>query len=126
MYDDGHTMVLYESCIPEFKGDSLVIGLGFGMLGHNFAEQCDSFDYVEIDQDLIDFIKPKLPKCNFYLGDAYTWEPTKKYDAIFLDIFHKKTHDYESGTIKLYNKYKEYLKEGGEISYLTIHRKRPI
>ena len=27
---------------------------------------------------------------------------------------------------ELVNKYKEYLKEGGQLSYLTIHRKKPI
>jgi SAM-dependent methyltransferase len=127
MYDDNHTISLYNESLPTMtKGDILVVGLGTGMLGYNFADRCVSFDYVEISQDLVDFISHRLPNCNFYQGDAYTWETTKKYDSIFLDIFHKKTPDYNNGIIQLVNKYKGFLKEGGQLSYLTIHRKKPI
>jgi len=127
MYDDDNTIDLYGESLPTItRGDILVVGLGTGLLGYNFADRCESFDYLEISQDMIDLVSPKLPNCNFYQGDAYTWEPIKKYDSIFLDIFHKRTNDYNDGIIKLVNKYKEYLNVGGELSYLTIHRKKPI
>ena len=127
MYDDNHTIHLYGESLPTMtKGDVLVIGLGTGMLGYNFADRCDSFDYIEISQDMVDFVSPKLPNCNIKQGDAYTWTTDKKYDAIFLDIFHKLVPGYNESIIKLVNKYSEYLKEGGELNYLKIHRKTPI
>ncbi len=126
MYDDDQTIDFYNKNIPNFRGDSLVVGLGYGLLGYNFSENCNSFDYLEIDSQLVDFIKSKFPEFNYIVGDAYSWETEKKYDVIFLDIFSQYTDDYEQGIIKLYNKYKSFLKKGGEISYLPICNIRPI
>jgi hypothetical protein len=126
MYDDIETIKFYEKCIPNFRGDSLVVGLGLGLLGYNYAKNCTSFDYLEIDNELIEFVKPKMPNLNYFLGDAFNWQTEKKYDTIFLDIFHKLTDNYENEIIELFNKFKSFLKKDGEISYLTIQHIKPI
>lgn len=126
MSDDSHTINFYQKYIPKFTGDCLVVGLGLCLLGTNFASKCNSFDYLEKDKNLIDFIRPKVNNINFITGDAFVWETDKRYDFIFLDIYNRLTPNYETEIKFLFNKYKSFLKKEGEVSYLKIHGKSPI
>lgn len=126
MSDDNNTLRFYQKYIPKFTGDCLVVGLGLCLLGINFADKCASFDYLEKDKNLIDFIRPKVSGINFIIGDAFNWETDKRYDFIFLDIYNRLTPNFETEIKFLYNKYKSFLKKEGDISYLKIHGKSPV
>jgi len=126
MSDDEKTIKFYERFIPEFRGDCLVVGLGLCLIGKNFVNKCESFDYLEKDKTLIDFISLKFSNINFINGDAFYWKTEKKYDFIFLDIYNRLTPNFDTEIKFLVNKFKDFLKKDGEISYLKIHGRSPI
>jgi spermidine synthase len=124
MYDLGSVLSMYKACIPEFKGDVLVVGLGLGLLGQNFRHQCDSFDYLELTQGIIDLVSPYDTTCNYFQGDAYEWATDKKYDVIFLDIHHKESDTRVEELLVLKDKYSCFLKPGGTIGHFHVAHKK--
>jgi len=124
MYDLGSVVSRYEKSIPEFKGDVLIVGLGLGLLGQNFSHLCNSFDYLEISQDMIDLVMPYDETCNYFQGNAFEWTTEKKYDVIFLDIHNKDSEARVEELLLLKDKYSGFLKENGIISHFRIANKK--
>lgn len=121
MDDRKETLSLYEKNMMAFSGDVLCLGLGLGLIGFNYSKQCNSFTYVEIEQSLIELISQKQPNLVYINASAYSFVPTKKYDFIFIDIFHSLTPKAQEGAKKVVKQYEKYLKPGGKITYLKLH-----
>jgi phospholipid N-methyltransferase len=99
----------------------LVGGLGTG----NIPYVCQDFaqvDVIENDQNIIDITSQlnHLGKnVNIINGDIFTFEPTKTYDIIVMDIWYNSIpEDVTENTI---SKYLPYLNEGGFL-YLPLNK----
>ena len=69
----------------------LVAGLGLGLLPLTLYEEknCSIVDVVEISQENIDYIKNTNqlnPNINLIQGNIYSYDTTKQYDLIIIDI----------------------------------------
>lgn len=120
MYDHDDVLKLYEDSIPTFRGDALVVGLGFGLLGYNYRSQCNSFLYLDNDLEVIAMISPYVEGCNIEHADAYEYVTDKKFDCIFLDIFHRPVENHNKKLSTLIDKFSKFLKPGGELTYLKV------
>jgi len=124
MFDDSETLGLYErSCENiDVKGQVLVVGGATCMLPYNWKDIPGiTITVMEIDQELIDLVKPLFPYVTFICADAHTYKHRFKiYDTIFLDIFHKKEEDYEIKQRELIDKYSKMVRNNN-ITYLKIH-----
>jgi len=119
---------LYEDCFKErlkviydtneidsskFKGDVLYVGMGSRHLEKLHTSDVTSITYIEIDENIIATFGEGA---NIIKGDAFEVELDNKFDVIFLDIWEKS--EKESELIRLENKFKNNLKEGGKFFHL--------
>jgi len=99
----------------------LVGGLGTG----NIPYVCQDFaqvDVIENDQNIIDIISQLNhlgENVNIINGDIFTFEPTKTYDIIVMDIWYNSIP--EDVTENIISKYLPYLNEGGYL-YLPLNQ----
>ena len=99
---------------PEkFKGDILYVGMGNRFLEKSHTSDVTSFTYIEIDEDIISEFGEGAKVIK---GDAFEVELKEKFDIIFLDIWERS--EKESELIRLKNKFKDNLKEGGKFLHL--------
>jgi len=85
------------------NGDVLIAGLGLGMvlLPVQAKQEVNTITVVEIHQEIIDMIVPRLPlngKVTAICGDIFEWYPPPgvKYDTIYFDIWNDLcTDDYQ-------------------------------
>lgn len=106
----------------EWYGSVLYLGMG---MCYNPLKQSDKITkttIVEIDQRTIDFNKDKIkPEWIVICDDVYNFEPTEKYDFIFVDIWWQRI---EAEVVdSLVERYKSYLTENGQIFYLKTIKK---
>lgn len=106
----------------EWYGSVLYLGMG---MCYNPLKQSDKITkttIIEIDQRTIDFNKDKLkPEWIIICNDAFSFEPTEKYDFIFVDLWWQQV---EAQIVDdLVEKYKQYLTENGQIFYLKTIKK---
>lgn len=100
--------------------DMLLMGLGGGMLFHQFQRQGFNIDVVELDQRIkdaaIDYFG--IPKeTPIVVDDARHVINTskKKYDVIVLDLFHNETPPAQIPTIESFRKVKSMLHTNGMV-----------
>jgi hypothetical protein len=120
MYDHDDVLSLYLDSIPTFRGDALVVGLGYGLLGYNYRNQCDSFLYLDNSTEIIEMISPYVQDCDVEYADAFEYVTDRKFDCIFLDIFHRPVEDHNTKLQFLIDKFSTFLKPGGELSHLKV------
>lgn len=120
MYDHDDVLKLYLDSIPTFRGDALVVGLGFGLLGHNYRDQCNSFLYLDNDAEIIEMISPYVSDCQVQHADAYTYSTEQRFDCIFLDIFHRPVENHNEKLSTLIDRFSKFLKPDGELTYLKV------
>jgi hypothetical protein len=104
----------------EFKGDVLYVGMGAAHLYGKHTEDVTSTTFIELDSEII--AENILPDCIIIEGDAYDANVEGLFDVIVLDIWDKAV--YKKEVMELVEKYKPFLKEGGEIKHLTTIYKR--
>jgi hypothetical protein len=99
----------------------LVGGLGTG----NIPYVCQDFtqvDVIENDQNVIDIVSQLNhlgENVNIINGDIFTFEPTKTYDIIVMDIWYNSIP--ENITENIISKYLPCLNEGGFL-YLPLNK----
>lgn len=114
-------IIEYAPELLDVEFNSMLIGgLGIGVIPYviqDFAE----IDVIENDQNIIDIVKSLNhlnENVNIIKGDIFTFDVTKTYDVIVLDIW------YESLTEELSNqlieKYLPFVNEGGFL-YIPIN-----
>jgi hypothetical protein len=125
MYEDDKVLELYTDSLKDLdiKGDILIVGLGFGILPYNFKDidGVGKITAIEFDKEIIDMVKPIMPWLEIIHADAHTFESNRKWDCIFLDIYHKLTPTYKSEQRRLIDKYKLMCSKDN-VQYLRIHR----
>ena len=81
-----HSSFLYRA-----KGRVLIGGLGLGLVIKPLLEkpEIEHITVMEISPDVIKLVAPSYqhPKVTIVQADAYLWEPTEKFDLIWLDIW---------------------------------------
>jgi hypothetical protein len=120
MYDHDDVLSLYLDSIPTFRGDALVVGLGFGLLGYNYRSQCNSFLYLDNDVEIIEMVSPYISDCEVQYADAYTYNTEQRFDCIFLDIFHRPVENHNEKLSGLIDRFSKFLKPDGELTYLKV------
>lgn len=100
----------YRDVLNKINGNILCLGLGLGLAYHvaKTNKNIKSINFVEIDNELINFLKPitNTWETNIYYGDALTYNPIKKYDYVFCDIAIKKEEKNKEIAKQIKNKYK--------------------
>lgn len=107
----------------EWYGSVLYLGMGSCYAPSKQSDNVIKTTIVEIDQKTINFNKDNIkPDWVIVCDDAFTFEPTEKYDFIFADIWYNGVEDHQI-VDNLVEKYKKYLTENGQVLYLkTIKR----
>jgi 16S rRNA A1518/A1519 N6-dimethyltransferase RsmA/KsgA/DIM1 with predicted DNA glycosylase/AP lyase activity len=101
----------------EFFGDVLYVGMGTCYLPKLQTDKVLSTTIIEIDQEIINYNQNTVEKnWNIIHCSADEFETENKYDIIMLDIWYRKTAQAE--VFSLVEKYKTFLKPGGEVLYL--------
>ncbi len=70
-----------------YSGHVLVAGLGLGLIVHTLAQnpKVERITVIEREQDVIDLIRPHIPKCEIIHADF--WDSDIDADGIFFDLF---------------------------------------
>ena len=106
-------------------GDVFVCGLGLGMTTMQLLEDpsVTSITIIEKYQDVIDCVFPQIKKYDkdnklqIICADCFMYEPIKKYDTIFIDIWAYINSDiYEEEMKPLKRKYRKYLSRFGKVA----------
>lgn len=101
--------------VDNAHGDVLIGGLGIGMIVLAIQDdpRVKSITVLEINENVIDAVKPQLPlneKVRVLCMDAFTWKPDRKFDCIYMDIWPYINSDVYNEMKKLKRKYGHYLK----------------
>ncbi len=99
--------------------DSILVGgLGLGIIPYVVQDFCTTIDVVEINPNIIG-INQELSvlnsKVNVMEGDIFTFQPTKTYDVIIMDIWYRPISEEMIETLN--SIYFPFLNEGGFIYY---------
>ena len=102
--------------VREAHGKVLIGGLGIGMvlLAIQDKPAVTDITVVEKYQEVIDLVKPQLPlnsKVKVVCADIFDYEPTEKYNTIYLDIWNNagRREIYEKEQRPLRMRYRKYL-----------------
>lgn len=100
--------------------DLLLMGLGGGMLFHQFERLEFNIDVVELDERIKDVAIKYFDvdsTTNITIDDArrYINTCTKTYDVIVLDLFHNETPPTQVPTIEAFENVKKMLNPGGMV-----------
>lgn len=142
--NEGESQVMmsdfyYEraTCVEIVKrahGDVLIAGLGVGMILHPILNKREvrSVTVIEKYQDVIDLIKPTLPRdprLNIIHADIFEWRPPRgtRFDVIWFDIW----PDIEASRLpemsRLHRRFRGYLnRENANCWIESWHRKETM
>tara|TARA_R110001606_G_scaffold219196_1_gene367075 strand:- start:163 stop:699 length:537 start_codon:yes stop_codon:yes gene_type:complete len=118
----------FKDNFNNFNYDSvLVAGLGLGLLPLTLYEEknCSVVDVVETSQENIDYIKSTNqlnPNINLIQGNIYSYDTTKKYDLIIIDIVWVPEDMTEDGWQSLVTRFTNSINSGGVI-YAPVYQK---
>ncbi len=97
-------------------GDILIAGLGMGMIVMAIQDKPNvkSITIIEKSHEVIEMVSTQLclnDKVKIVCADIFEWEPTKRYDVIYLDIWPVISRRiYASEMMPLKRKFRNYLK----------------
>ena len=106
MVDDPLHWIGMQRLAEACRGKVLIGGLGLGLILHHLKnnKEVSQIDVVEINKDVIQLIKPLLPKddrVKIYCADVLKWIWLHRfYDTVVLDLWVK---DFESINIAGFN-----------------------
>lgn len=107
------------------RGDVLIFGLGLGCTVREIIDipEVSSITVVEKHPGVIALVAPftKHPKLTIVHGDAFTYQPAQKFDAIWIDIWPAATADFTSQRRSLAGRYRRWKKPGGFLRTWRIH-----
>ena len=106
----------------EWYGSVLYLGMGRCYNPLKQSDKITKTTIIEIDQRTIDYNADVIkPEWNIICEDVYNFEPTEKYDFIFVDIWYQQVEGHIVD--ELIKKYEKYLSENGNILYLKTIKK---
>lgn len=106
----------------EWYGSVLYLGMGSCYAPYKQSDKVTRTTIVEIDQRTIDFNKDNIkPDWVITCNDALIFEPTEKYDFIFIDIWYNKVDP--QVVDDLVDRYKKHLTDNGQVLYLRSIKK---
>lgn len=101
------------------NGDVLIAGLGIGLVLTLIVKKPEvkSVTVIEISQDVINLVEPHIRRylsgmhkdLRIVCADIFAWQPDKKYDTIFFDIWGDICGDNYPETKELHKKFKYVL-----------------
>jgi spermidine synthase len=119
--------------IEDANGDVLIAGLGLGMivLAIQDKKDVDNITIVEIDNNLKNLVmqglKEKLSdKVEIVICDINEFEPKKKYDSVYCDIWNNIDSDNWVEMKKLTRKFKKFVNRDNERAFLNHWRKKDV
>ena len=124
--------------LQKANGDVVIFGLGLGLIVFPLLddENVKSITIVELYQDLIDIVQPKIEakdkqnKVRIVQGDCFTYEFPKetKFDTIYFDIWINICGDNYDEQKKLERKFRKHLNKDNQNkfmdSWMKDHYKR--
>jgi spermidine synthase len=121
IWDDAY--VVRNNIHPEeWYGSILYLGMGRCYNPLKQSDKVTKTTIIEIDQRTIDYNADVInPEWNIICEDVYKFEPTEKYDFIFVDIWYEQVEGHIVDD--LVERYKKYLNENGQILYLKTIKK---
>lgn len=93
-------------------------GLGLGIVPFFCQNFCQVIDVVEVDDSLISLVKESKrlsSKVNIIEDDFITYEPKRKYDLIFVDLWTEESSNFEEQVELIQQKYVSYLNDRGTL-----------
>ena len=103
----------YEA-VEEAHGDVLIAGLGIGLILLPMQEQKEvkTITVIEQNQNVIDIVESQLPlndKVRIIHADIFDYNPTQKFDCVYLDIWPDICKDNADSMEKLIEKFRQHL-----------------
>lgn len=119
MSDTCMERITNKNIIKDAHGHVLIGGLGIGMLLENMLDnpEVTSITVVEKSRDLIELVAPRFEheKLTVIEGDVFEFQPPKKYDTIYMDIWPSMTQDNLDEMKILKEKYRRHRRGKGSI-----------
>jgi hypothetical protein len=113
--DNKEFVTVFAKKLLEKNFDSILIsGLGLGVIPYACQGTTSIIDIVEIDEEIINFIKPIghiHSSTNIIHGDIYNFTPQRKYDIILFN--HWLIYAAEDEIEILTQKFQPYLNDNG-------------
>lgn len=113
------------------NGDVLIAGLGIGMILLAIQDEArvKSITVVEIDEQLKDLVMQGLGKwlnnkVEIVICDINNYEPKKKFDTIYCDIWNNITANNYEEMKQLTNRFKNKINRENRFSFIDHWRKR--
>jgi len=105
--------------------DSILVGgFGLGIIPYYVENHKNAtiIDSVEINPNVIQATSQlnHLTKTNVFNDDFYTYEPTKTYDLILVDLWWLTDNNFSTQKENLITKYSQYLNPNGKIYFPII------
>lgn len=100
----------------------LILGLGLGLVP-NYAKHvknCSVVDVVDNNAELISYVNYLDDSINVIEADVFSYEPTKEYDLILIDLWWNEEDVTEEIQTQLNNIYNTYLTNEGKIIFPLI------
>lgn len=112
--------------IQSAHGHVLIAGLGIGLVTMAIQDniRVKSIVIVEKEQEIIDLVFPHLPirkECSIVCGDIFNYIPTRKFNAIYFDIWNDVNYDIQDIEI-LGERLAEYLDASDLNCYMGFWR----
>ena len=109
----------------DFKFDSILIGgLGLGLIPYYLEnyKSISNIDVIEINQDVVNVVNElgHLKNTTISLGDIYSYNVTKKYDLILIDLWWLNQDFTEEQRMNLIHKWQNNLTDKGKIYFPII------
>ena len=106
-----------EEAVHLARGDVLVAGLGLGMIIPPILQRCTSLTVIEANPLVYQLVARHYqhPKLSILRADAFSWEPHRRFDFIWLDIWPDKRIENRQEMAQLVRRYRRHLKPGGRI-----------
>jgi hypothetical protein len=99
--------------ILQSKGNSLVAGLGIGLILAGISARSKTVTVVEKEADVIALVARKFPEVNVIHADIYEWKPPGTFDFIYFDIWADICGDDLRDARRLHRRFKPFLNDGG-------------
>lgn len=100
----------------------LILGLGLGLVP-NYAKHvknCSVVDVIDNNAELISYVNYLDDSINIIKADVFSYEPTKEYDLILIDLWWNEEDVTEEIQTQLNNIYNTYLTNEGKIIFPLI------
>ncbi len=123
MLGDCNECLKISDLYKDFSYDKiLILGLGLGLVP-NYAKHiknCSVIDVVDNNAELISYVNYLDDSISIIEANVFSYEPTKEYDLILIDLWWDEEDVTEEIQTQLNNIYNTYLTNEGKIIFPLI------